>query len=506
MRRFEMKEGTASKFWEVSVDGNDVVVRFGRIGTDGQTKRKAAASPAAAQSEVDKLVREKTGKGYVEIGASGAPATTSTAVRATPAKPKATKAVSRVVETGAFAVTKELDALLEKGWPWIRTLTDEPVTPAKATSEAVKGLNAIDPYFPAAIPRETARRYVRGYRFKSFSDDLKERVAADDGPVDLALLEWVLEEKWGPSKTIPYGMETYNFRMAEMVFLFEAFLGTEVVANALVDHLVRARDNPDWWGTFLDHHHQAARRLAPIVGWLRFRMTDAAWKELVAPLRGSSSKKLPTYCLMLNELANDDVETTHLWFMLQRKDAKSAKTYNDAHPQAWNYDPQYFFLVGAEELETIDLKALKKLPKWLQLRLIDELGSIRGPGAERLVRALVESRAASKQATAWLAARGIDVGDAKPPPKASKKELERQVLAIFEQIETQLAAQKGDVNKELEVLQAAFASYTELRAALDEVIPEAYFTHHFADVTPEWKADPKTAERWIDLAVKAAGG
>ena len=66
MRRFEMKEGTASKFWEVSVDGNDVVVRFGRIGTDGQTKRKAAASPAAAQSEVDKLVREKTGKGYVE--------------------------------------------------------------------------------------------------------------------------------------------------------------------------------------------------------------------------------------------------------------------------------------------------------------------------------------------------------------------------------------------------------------------------------------------------------
>jgi DNA ligase-1 len=65
-RRFEFVEGKSSKFWEIAISGCDVTVRWGRIGSDGQTKTKTFADAAAAQEYADELVEEKTGKGYVE--------------------------------------------------------------------------------------------------------------------------------------------------------------------------------------------------------------------------------------------------------------------------------------------------------------------------------------------------------------------------------------------------------------------------------------------------------
>jgi len=66
-RRFELVESTSSKFWEVQVDGTDLTVAFGRIGTAGQTKTKSLPSGAAATQEAAKLVAEKTAKGYREV-------------------------------------------------------------------------------------------------------------------------------------------------------------------------------------------------------------------------------------------------------------------------------------------------------------------------------------------------------------------------------------------------------------------------------------------------------
>ena len=67
MRRFECVEGSASKFWEVTVSDEVMTVRYGRIGTAGQTQTKSFASAAKAQAECDKLIREKTGKGYQAV-------------------------------------------------------------------------------------------------------------------------------------------------------------------------------------------------------------------------------------------------------------------------------------------------------------------------------------------------------------------------------------------------------------------------------------------------------
>lgn len=82
VRRFECLEGGASKFWEIVVAGAGHTVRFGRIGTQGQTRAKSFADAAAAAADAAQLIAEKTRKGYVERpgaappaeGASSAPA------------------------------------------------------------------------------------------------------------------------------------------------------------------------------------------------------------------------------------------------------------------------------------------------------------------------------------------------------------------------------------------------------------------------------------------------
>ena len=65
-RRFEFVGGSSAKFYEVLVTGCNVTVRFGRIGTPGQTQTKTMPVPVAAEKHADKLVGQKLGKGYVE--------------------------------------------------------------------------------------------------------------------------------------------------------------------------------------------------------------------------------------------------------------------------------------------------------------------------------------------------------------------------------------------------------------------------------------------------------
>jgi predicted DNA-binding WGR domain protein len=66
-RRFEFSEDGSNKFWEIRVEGASHTVRFGKIGTDGQTTTKELESAAAARKDADKLIAEKTKKGYEEV-------------------------------------------------------------------------------------------------------------------------------------------------------------------------------------------------------------------------------------------------------------------------------------------------------------------------------------------------------------------------------------------------------------------------------------------------------
>jgi DNA ligase-1 len=65
-RYFELVDDKSSKFWEVGTSGTEVTVRYGRIGTTGQTQTKTFGDDPAAQRHAEKLIEEKTAKGYVE--------------------------------------------------------------------------------------------------------------------------------------------------------------------------------------------------------------------------------------------------------------------------------------------------------------------------------------------------------------------------------------------------------------------------------------------------------
>jgi predicted DNA-binding WGR domain protein len=91
MPRYELIEGTSKKFWEITLEGTSFTTTYGRIGTDGQSSMKEYDSEEKARQEYDKLIVEKTKKGYSPVGASptgGASAAKPAAAKVAP-KPKA---------------------------------------------------------------------------------------------------------------------------------------------------------------------------------------------------------------------------------------------------------------------------------------------------------------------------------------------------------------------------------------------------------------------------------
>ncbi len=67
MRRFEFTGSKSDKFWEISVEGSEVTTRWGRKGTDGQTKTKEFPSDDKAAAGETKQIKGKLKKGYLEI-------------------------------------------------------------------------------------------------------------------------------------------------------------------------------------------------------------------------------------------------------------------------------------------------------------------------------------------------------------------------------------------------------------------------------------------------------
>lgn len=114
-RQFEYVDEKSSKFWEISHGGLCVLVRFGKIGTEGQTQIKEFESQADAEGHASKLIAEKTKKGYSEMNCVAKPLPMSKK----PAVPQ--KSPSQIasdplkeVESKIAEVQKRFKSLLEK--------------------------------------------------------------------------------------------------------------------------------------------------------------------------------------------------------------------------------------------------------------------------------------------------------------------------------------------------------------------------------------------------------
>jgi predicted DNA-binding WGR domain protein/pentose-5-phosphate-3-epimerase len=91
----ECVEDGSSKFWSGTVKGKVLTTRWGKIGTQGQSKEETFADVAAAKASLDKQAAAKTKKGYT--AAAGAPAAARTPAKSSPrvakAAPPAAKAI-----------------------------------------------------------------------------------------------------------------------------------------------------------------------------------------------------------------------------------------------------------------------------------------------------------------------------------------------------------------------------------------------------------------------------
>lgn len=70
-RELVYMDAKSSKFWNIELAGNAYTVKYGRIGTEGQTLTKSFADENTALREAEKLVKEKLGKGYADAAGSG---------------------------------------------------------------------------------------------------------------------------------------------------------------------------------------------------------------------------------------------------------------------------------------------------------------------------------------------------------------------------------------------------------------------------------------------------
>lgn len=190
MQRFEFNEGTSHKFWEVVQDGSSVTVRYGKLGTSGQSQSKHHADAASAHLAMCKLIKEKTAKGYIEISvgepasarspmadtaSTSAPASASASASEPAPAPVFTPAVApstapvpatatpsttpaRTRGTAAVAVAPQLQAA---------STTSSPAAPLPTPGVPpwpVQGdpLNFPAPLMAAALPTRSAPRPIAG--------------------------------------------------------------------------------------------------------------------------------------------------------------------------------------------------------------------------------------------------------------------------------------------------------------------------------------------------------
>jgi predicted DNA-binding WGR domain protein len=236
IRVFNYQDDKSSKFWEITQSGVTVMVRFGKIGTQGQRQEKTFAEVASAAKHAAKLIAEKTAKGYVERGgqrsdvaeAFGAPAQTTeqgspgaamcesvskiSDAAKTPKISKASKPKSPV--RGPEATPESLLALLDQDDATNRLLARHPRASGelleklshssdKATRQAVaqhpntpkEALVALAPQFPGEFYKNPAFDWLLledpDLLFRMGEGVLKNILKREDCP--LSFMQWAVQ-------------------------------------------------------------------------------------------------------------------------------------------------------------------------------------------------------------------------------------------------------------------------------------------------------------------------
>ncbi|MEE1550032.1 MAG: WGR domain-containing protein, partial [Nitrospinaceae bacterium] len=119
-RYFEYKDAKSKKFWEVSVSAKKVTIRYGKLGTDGQTSLKELSTPAEAKAHAEKQAAGKVKKGYKEAKVKAVKKVAKKAAKKKTIKKKTTKkvtkkkVVAKVVKTDTSTELKQHVSKIKK--------------------------------------------------------------------------------------------------------------------------------------------------------------------------------------------------------------------------------------------------------------------------------------------------------------------------------------------------------------------------------------------------------
>jgi predicted DNA-binding WGR domain protein len=195
-REFRFTEGTSQKFWAIEVKGSGFTVQFGRLGTAGQTQTKEFASADAARKAADKLIAEKTGKGYVEVGGAAAATTTATAAPANGKKKRKTAAEPEAVAApppAAPAVTRRID-LEPRDWLWATWRSRQPLPKPERLRRPFDQAKAVERLRGAA--------YAYGFQWGILAHQLRPPFSREEGQFWLVAVSSAPKERKAPEKFI----------------------------------------------------------------------------------------------------------------------------------------------------------------------------------------------------------------------------------------------------------------------------------------------------------------
>lgn len=271
MRRLEYKDAKSHKFWELDIEGDAYTVRYGKVGTDGQTQTKTCASPAKAEAEGTKKLESKIKKGYAEVAIDKAAA----AKRAEAEGPR-----NAALEAGIFD-----DPGNEEAWQvygdWLQEQQDVRGELISLELQLGQAKGATKTKLEARIAEiETEHR-------KSWLGGLAKHLG-HDGIEDVATFEWSrgyivsasvgnTDEDWSGSS--PDTILRALVKSPAAVFLASLSIGTTY-------------DDDDWRGV-MDKNVQAITKAGKLEALTRLRIADEGDWDISSTSVGDVTKVLP---------------------------------------------------------------------------------------------------------------------------------------------------------------------------------------------------------------------
>ena len=228
-RYFEYKDAKSKKFWEVSVSGKKVNIRYGKLGTDGQTSLKELSTPAEAKAHAEKQAAGKVKKGYKE------------------AKAKAVKKASKKKAVKKKVIKKKV---VKKKIAKKATKKATKKVPHPSGIEMTnKGVQVVGSFIPAALDPIEKKIYEKLESLITDNKSIDALGSFDEDPDNYCIQSWLVEFVFneGLHKDI---FDSKNYKKEDIKELETILERTycEIGGGFRPTVLLDYDDNPDFYG------------------------------------------------------------------------------------------------------------------------------------------------------------------------------------------------------------------------------------------------------------------